>query len=670
MKREYLCHATLAQAIEAVAGLSIWIPVALTVYFLVRLFHLPLAVGPGLVGLMVAANYIIAWTGTRNDDLSKPSEAVPLEGQRGAVLLAVAVLLVALAPAIRAAWMLGGGAYPSAFLSADESYNFMIAQALAQGFPPPDLTYTGRVTAYHLGGPMLAEMVNRYGLASLHFAFYGLWPVVLKCVAACSIFSILGKLVPGLSTQRKLIGVLVTSGLFTIDFYNILWNARTLLKTGVLNAATVLDGMPVATMYSGFVADELYYAAPLAAALFLVLIANLERRNMLQLACGLFGIFAAKSSVFVPIGAAWGLYAVYELFRHRDHRYFVAGIVALSLCLLARPYMMESGMATMALGSGYGFDWLVARGLNITKALSGESAILAAAAGLGLLLIGSHVFGWSIVSLVKGRTWQKAPADPMFFILLSIVVAALFCAFFVLAIEPAALAGFFAIHSGIKEHLWRPIDSYIYELGKMSIGEARVVVAYGVALIGTAAALRMTMTSNSSLGKLAVWAVIASSLAAALVQSYRAALGPPPAQMKIITLSTAQALASIPVTGSVILTNECAYDRKVELHMPLMNAAMSAVYGHQFWACNFMFGNNFAVPDASERLRRIRWFWSTEIGDEHYHFLRASGITHVLWDRESTLGAKSEATLDQLGWLKMEVSNHEYVVYSVNRVAR
>ena len=667
MKRKSPAHASLVQAIEAVARLSIWIPVALTVYFFVRVFHLPYAVGPALMALMLFAQYLVVRIGRRADAMSKPLDTVAPEEQRGDVLLAVAVLVVALAPAIRVAWLLGGGSYPSAFLNADESYNFMIAQALVQGFPPPDLTYQGRVTAYHLGGPMLAEMVNRYGLASLHLAFYGLWPIVLKCVAACAIFTILGRLVPGLSTQKKLIGVLVTSGLFMIDFYNVLWNIRTLLKTGLLNAETVLEGMPVFAVYNGFVADELNYAAPLAAVLSLVLIANLDRRNILILACGLFGIFAAKSSVFVPIGAAWGLFAFYQLIRYREHRYLAAGIVALALCLLARPYMMESRMATLALGSGYGLDWLAARGINVTKALGGEGLVLAAAAGLALLLIGSHVFGWSIVSLVKERAVRKVelPADPLLFIALSVVVAALFSVFFVLVIEPSALAGFFAIHSGIKEYLWRPLDTYIYESGKMSIGEARIVVAYGFALVGTAAVLRMTMTTKSGLGKLAVWAAIACSIGATLVQSYRVAFGPPPAQMKVVTSSTAQALAVIPVVGSVILTNECAYDRKVELHMPLMNAAMSAVYGHQFWACNFMFGNNFAAPDAPERLDRIKWFWREKIGGDHYRFLLDNSISHLLWQKDSTLGKASPTMLDSVPWIQKEYENEAFLVYKV-----
>lgn len=654
--------------IAALAGLSLVIPTSLATYFFGRAYHLSDTANFIVTVLVVAVLYVFsrAPAGPVSFLKGKDSQVVGARWLSG--LLTAFVFVIAVAPASRYAWLLAGGDHPGAFLSADESYNFMIAQGLVQGFPPPDLTYLGRVSAYHLGGPMLAEMLNRFGLASLHLAFYGVWPVVLKVAAACSIFCILGKLAPSLSTEKKLLGVVATSGVFTIDFYNILWNIRTLVKTGALNAETVFSGMPIATGYVGFVGQELQYAAPLAITLFLILVANLERANSPLLACGLFGIFLAKSSVFLPIAIGWAVFATYHLLRRRNYRYFVAGVIALALCLIARPYVMESGMASFALGAGYGLDWLASGGRHLSVALGNGGTVAAAVAAIGLLVIGCHVFGWAGGSLVKERWQYQDAADSLLLIGLCVAFAAIFSAFLVFRIDPTAQAGFYAIHEGIKGALWRGVDTYIYELGKMSIGEARIVVLYGLALIGIAGALWTTHVTQSRTLRLVGWLAISGSIAFSCWQSYHGTFGSLPDRTKVISAPTAQALSVIPVAGSVILTNECAYDRKVELHMPLMNAAMSAVYGHQFWACNFMFGNNFAVSDASERLQRIRWFWTTEIGDKHLRFLRNAGITHLLWDRSASLGSDASARLDQVPWLDKAMQNSEYVVFKLRPV--
>lgn len=670
MRTEAVTHLDIAPKIELWAHFFLLIPASLTTYFFGRVYQLPDAVNLAAIVLVVTALYFFSRAPATAVSRVKQTDSTVETAGRISVLLAVLILIISVAPAWRYAWLLGGGEYPGAFLNADDSYNFMIAQGLAQAFPPPDLTYSGRVSAYHLGGPMLAEMLNRFGGGSLHLAFYGVWPVVLKVAAACSIFCILGKLAPSLSTTKKLLGVLATSGVFTVDFYNIVWNIRSLAKTGVLNAETVFAGMPVATRYVGFIGQELQYAAPLAIVLFLVLVANLERAGSLLLATGLFGIFLAKSSVFAPIAAGWAAFATYHLLRHRDYRYFVAGVIALGLCLIALPYVMEAGMASFGLGSGYGLDWLAGLGKHFSAALGLRGTAAVAVIGMGLLVVGSHMFGWAGALLVRDRCQHRAAEGPLFLIGLSVVFAALFCAFFVFRIDPVAQAGLYAIHEQIKGVLWLGVDTYIYEMGKLSIGEAKIVVFYGLGLIGIAGVFSVNQVAESRGLRAAAWVTLWCAIASSCWQSYEGAFGPLPNRMKVITAGTAQAMASIPVAGSVILTNECAYDRKVELHMALMNAAMAAVYGHQFWACNFMFGNNFALHDASARLQRIQWFWKEQIGDEHYSFLRDAGITHLLWDRNAAIDPSAQSRLDQLPWLTKVLGNSEYAVYKFQTTER
>lgn len=460
-----------------------------------------------------------------------------------------------------------------------------------------------------------------------------------------------------------MLGVLFTSGFFTIDFYNVLWNFRNAVKAGYISTGTIFNGMPVITAYPGFIGQELHYAAPLAITFFLALVANLHRSNNLLLACGLFSIFLAKSSVFVPIGVAWGIFSIYWIISHRESKFVVAGAIALVLCLLARPFAMETGIATLGLGHGYGFDWLYGQGENLVKASGVTVPPIAVLAGAGLVALGTHLFGWAGLSSMESRSKPLRGEATFIFLSLSMLLAGLFSTFVVFKINPDAQAGFDAIHYGIRERLWRPFDSYIYELGKMSIGEARIVISYSFAIICMSALLDKVQYNKYYPFKAAGYLVLLMSAAFCIWQSYHASLGMLPASMKTISNSTSQALAAIPVPHSVILTNECAYDREVELHMPLMNAAMSAVYGHQFWTCNFMFGNNFAVKDAPERLSRLKWFWGTVADDAHLEFLKNNGITHLLVDRRSNTDGNVLLSLDIMVWLEQIHINNEYSVY-------
>ena len=195
-----------------------------TVHFLARAF------GLGTVAFcLAAAAALVHIHRTRPTPTADAGHAgTEFPAQRWAAL---AVLLIVLAPVVPVATKFALGILPSGFTNADESYNFMIARALEQGFPPADLGYKGRPALYHLGGPLLSEMLSRLGVP-LHAAFFLVWPVVLRIVAVAVTFSLLVSMVPGMRTSHALWGVLATDAVLLVNPYNLLWNVRNAFKAG------------------------------------------------------------------------------------------------------------------------------------------------------------------------------------------------------------------------------------------------------------------------------------------------------------------------------------------------------------------------------------------------------------------------------------------------------
>ena len=635
----------------AAAHYSLWFPATLTAYFIVRATSIDTSVF--CLAALLALVHI-----HRTCPVRLPTDrALDPESKRESFLGLVILLLIATAPTVPIALQFAFGSYPTGFTNADESYNFMIARALEQSFPPVDLGYQGRLARYHLGGPLLSEMLSRLGLP-LHFAFFLVWPLLLRLTAVAVSFKLILILAPRLTTTQALLGVLAANAVFVINPYNVLWNIRNSFNAGGIETASLLYGMPVVNFYGDFLRADFQYGSSLAALLTWLLIVNMRTAHWLWLSCTLFAAFLAKSSVFVPLGLAWAAWSAYQVLRHRVFREAWAGAVALALCLYTKSFTFEPGIVTPQAGAGYGFDWLVQHGNHFANSLHLPDPLAAALAALVLLVTGSHIYGWSI--------WRTGlQHNPVGWVLLIIVaISSGFIAFTVFQVDPVAQVRFLQVHEPIAPFLWRPVDSYFFEQWKLSVGEARVLVSTGLAMFAAAAASTIAWTAQRGQAIFARVALLVSA-AVATMQITSAAYAPDQSRWKIIPSSTVQALQAMPVRSTVILTNDCAYDAHVERHLPLMNAALPSLFGHQFWACNLMFNNNFAATDAVSRLERQGWFWRTPPGADHLAFLRQAGITHLLVARRLDRNGLIERQFSAQEWIAREVVNTEYVVLRV-----
>lgn len=649
-----------AYAADVIATASIWLPFALVGYFMIRALHLPVALLPLALGVFAVVTSVTRSRDQRFGKVSPRSVSGPVDG-----LLVGAILAVIAAPALRLLG-LAGGAYPHAFLFSDEAFNLLIAQSLATDFPPNDLGYLGRPLRYHLGGPLLVEMVHRYTTVAPHTIFYGVLPMVMKAVATCSVFRTIGLLFPSWSTRRILMGTLAAGGAFLVSFYDIAWNVRNLVLTGEFMPGTIFSGMELGARLDGFLTPDVYYASSLAIALFFVLLANLHRGPIL-LATGLSAIFLAKAPVFLPIGVAWACFAVVRLWTARETAPLVGGCLAVAFCLFARSYFLEPGLFTLGLGRGVGFDMVDAWGRNLALGLHVASSAATTGLGLAAVLAGLHVYGAAGVGLAaEAVRTRRIPTEKEIQLLgLVAVAAALFLLAVVFRVEPVTQERFLAVHSGFRERLWLPAETYLSQLWQLSIGAASVLLGNVVALLATIAVFVAHARTRSRVLRGALVGVLVLAGSAAV---QHAVVEPPSRTTKAVSPDAAAALASIPVRESVILSNDCAYDAYVETQLPLMNAWAPALYGHQFWACNFMFNNNFAAPDAATRLDRLGWFWaSREFGVAQRKFLRDQGITHLLIASGDRRWTEMASRLDRCEWLERVHLGREYVVYRVRR---
>ena len=651
--------------LDRAARLGIWLPALLSVYFFIRAFNLPPVLGP-LFLVAAAARWLVRRQSQGR--LGAMSDVRASSGFRaeGADLGLLALILILIsAPAIRLVSTVGAGPIAQSFLFEDDAYSLLISQALAIDFPPPDLSYYGRTLKYHLGGPLLTEMYFRYGLGNMHTALYGGLALVLTPLAFASLFRIFGLVFPDWSTRRRMICALATGGVFLIHFYNVAWNVRNLLKNGSAGFASVVSGMPVALNLGGFMDPTVYYGQSLAAVLFLVLLANLDRRNPFMLACGLFAMFLAKSSTFVPVGLSWALLALFVAVRSRDYRVFLAGCLALIFSAVASPFILEPGIVKLAWGPGVALDSMANAGRDLAKVLRMERTAAFAAVGAVLLVIGTHVFGVASVRLLDHARHSVSTVGSRVLTLagLSLVLSIAFPTIFTLRVTPTVQAAFEATHRDIADRLWLPYAGYINEMWKMSLAPAEIVAAYAFGVLAIMGLFMWEAQTQSRVVRRVLVVVVAASLLNVSWRSFDGTFLPPSRTLKIISHSAIEALEAIPLERSVIFTNDCEYDH-VQRHLPLMNAWAPAIFGHQFWACNFMYGT-YVAADAPERLGRIRWFWDAPIDEERRTFLANAGVSHLLVWRGSDSARWRESELDKTGWAQLLRRNREYSVYGL-----
>jgi hypothetical protein len=536
-----------------------------------------------------------------------------------AILLSPSILLMHAA----------SGATPHWFARADDAYTLLIARSLRSGFPPPDLSWAGATIRYHLGAPLLVDFLSRLTFLPIHAIYYGLLPVLLKIILIAAVLEFARRIAPDLSPNVRVWIPLAVSGLFTIDFYNVAWHGHDFLARG--RAAIGAAGMPIFALQEGLFTQPAFDSGWLAVPFIVILLATWKTSTWIEQAALLFAIFLVKPQVFLAAGAGFGITALLEL-RNRNWRPLAAAALALAAALIALPMESTYGSMThLTLGCGAECQHLIER--HALTAKFSHAVVLPIE--LVLFVVGFHFFA---LVLLRARRRMSEEAR----LALLIAFAGLGVAFALrLVPTPPLRERFLAVYAPIAGHLFMPLAVYLDRIFDVAVDSAydafiRLLPLVVIPLlldVGRASA-RPDAHASPDVGR-----------ASARLHRVRAGLkpglrlipllivalfniGPHFDQAKEIAPDAMRVLRAVPGGPHMIITNDLAYDDRVERHLPLLNVWAPTASEQKFWASAFMF--NFQYADAADRLRRVDWFFNQASDDDRVRFARAAGIDLIL----------------------------------------
>lgn len=611
--------------LELLARFSVWFPCVLTIYALFRWAKLPLLTLPALAAVLV-----IAWVvrSRRRGSAARLISSSPID------LAFLGLLLVVLAmpvlPSFRDAVQEG---LPR-FYNADEAYLLMVARGQAVSLPPPDLAWAGEENHYHQGGPLAVEGLSRATAISPASVFYGILPLLVRLAFVGGAWRFFEVLRPLWSLRRKLVCIAVACGICFVDPVAIAWNLRNCLKTRDINFETVFEGVPIAGHITLSGSETVSYGGPLADIFLLGAIANLTSAGPVVTGSALAAVYLTKAQTGVPAFAGLLGGGIFMFGLWRSKRLLMAVACAVPFLIFMRRLGPSVSSAGISIGDGANIRSLSRAGLVYASALRMHGS--AAPAALGLLLWASH---WLLPAAIACFfLWVVVirPASEPRVLLIAALSAGLACLLFasVVVIRPKAelIAAFQETHSAVRTRLWLPYDDYLDRMfTEISASVSNSAVVLFVGLLAAGGIVELQAHTRRRYSRLMAAAAIALSLALFCASSWYAVV--PGHQLalkeaKTVERPAIEALRVIPLHDGVVLTNELSFDAHTSRHLPLLNTWAPAVFGHQFWANDFMF--NLDAPDLVQRFREQERFWNESPGDWGSGFLEREQISWIL----------------------------------------
>lgn len=553
------------------------------VFLWALLFSLPWWVGPAVVA--VAAML-------RSGPSALEPPCIPVRVSPGGVVAALGAALL-LAPAAVSTARMAPGEFPPLFLNVDVPYFLEKVHALVQAhsYPPESLSVLGGSRPYHFGLHGVAALVARgSGLAPHHAVFGVLVPIILLGLLSASTWaarSVASHVTPALTVPFLLVGVPTL-------WYDTWLNAVPRLGDALASASLgPLEALAKNWEMWGVTANIQNLCAH---ALVLAAVAAWVRAPTIgwELACFLVGsAFAFKSPTGIALLAGLGLA---QLWR-------VAGVRSL------RP-MLAVGGAAAVFAVVYGTLWVwlpLPAELRVVVQPLFQIEYVEGHGGLAY-------FAWDVA-------WLVLPA------VLVWLLARRATGGHDAALLPFALGPFVAVNVFRLQDLRR-------EYGVSSMNEddwRQVIMAMPILLHVLALAVvggrwaRLVPAARLVVGAAFVAAVAPPAYVA---YAYAGLIAERPAEGHEFADNRAlgEALATVPVGGSVLVTNDLRYPadgfRREDRQMQI-----PALFGHQAFAANYFYES---YPFSPER-RRLQALlsqstWAAEIDDA----ARTHGWTHLI----------------------------------------
>lgn len=531
------------------------------------------------------------------------------EASRGVSITAVlsaVILLLPLSVVLVHAAFAGSGEFPKFVFYSDDAFDLaMIRSLLASSHVPPEsLTFLNGSKPYHFGTlEAVANLVRLTGLQPHVAQFYVAFPVIEGGIIGTA-WMLLRRMGSGLPRLLAACILVVAFNSNQSDF------KLSFRLVDAVSHAVKAGSFAVEPSLQYLVVHLPTFGARMICWFLLALMFMWERRATRWMAAILVGSLALVDPFyFVAAGLLTGLWSLYRAVKERNWQEILPPVLALAIGVVIGRLLGSGGTSFKVIFAPFACTYCTDNTVEIFRNLA-----LLLVAGLGLTLC-----FWRRVA-VQGKVWLLASL----LLLLTINLTAMFFAdqtepsfnwFRLAGVTPMLLACFTALAiAGTWPYLKRG---------------GRIAVALLVVVATLIPILRIPM--------------VAAQVAA------NPGRGSDVAQ----TTALAEALHSIPVIGSVIVTNDLRYP-VIDYRYTLKNPLVSALFGHQCYFCN---GDGEAdLPGAGQRLAEIQQLaapdWSNAISElanrNHWtHFL-----VHKNWSHPAAIP------------LRLVFENDQYAVYA------
>lgn len=512
---------------------------------------------------------------------------------------------------------------PDIFLYVDQPWHLSHAEALMNDCVPKDLSFAGKDTHYHFGYSLVSSLMAKAFFIPVGISHYVVTSVLARLFILGGFLLVL--LRPGGKKIAENSGALVLAFAAFFLFFNldmglaVYWLLFSRDPSRLPGYESYFQ--PQLFMTNGMVGPELYVFS-----LMIPFIGLLMFRRYFLAAPLLGYVSFVRPQGFISFALAYVLYAGWALAARKDIKPLLAGFVALAVMALLQMYgMLGLEGFGMRLGRGYGADYfsLVSVMVDWAWSLPGwpmegvykwVAVFISNMIRMGSLFVfaGPAVYmAWLLYS--KGAGEIKKLLGPHAYAIGSF--ALLYLLPFIIVFKAGE-----QLNKAYMELLGVSYDS-TYTKSGFAAHSLKVGAAF---LTFSGAALIYETYGNFQpwLKRLTALCVSASVIVFAL--GY---VRPPSYYSESVdTRQVKEALKNAPL-DAVIFTNQSSYPVE-ENRRQYRNVLYPALFGHQFFASNFVYNNLHSQSD-HDRLQEVKWFWARPFDGENAAYLQKNHITHL-----------------------------------------
>ncbi|MBD3306593.1 hypothetical protein GF339_09275 [candidate division KSB3 bacterium] len=502
-----------------------------------------------------------------------------------AISLSAIYLLHILLPGI----VMGRGSYPAGFFNVDTAYYLgQIHEFIqSQSWPPPSLSFVGAARWYHYGSQGVCALLAILTGFAPHTSAFLIYMPLLTLGIVSGAWLIVDEYHPHKSLLW--IGILL---LLFADFYPIralymivyrsfsniraLGNFRELL----LSPEVFDHGYPMLSGQFGL----------FAAVLLLYCLQQFEfpaRQRLAAFTVGILIIF--KSSYFLVLGVGFGVWSLLDFFRRRNVKVLVSPLTALLVAVVLQVISHTTQLFSLVVA-----PWQFFLDKEYLFNTFGTFIIYA----LPIVVI----FFTSQAKWFPQRLWR----------------------YWAFIVPPMVFVNIFSLVKLLKEP----------EFTTHTLFQMLYLLPLFFGMFVFAGIRSQWSTLDRRVRRLTVFLVVFATMAPVSHTLLHAAIplvAPSYGHEYVDNRALAEALATISVQGSVIVTNDFRYPAQ-NYRRDLRQLQFPALFGHQAYAINFTYE---WYPDSEERLRRQQAFRQSGWNVAWERWAKELGWTHLVIHRDS-----------------------------------